>query len=419
MDKFIIQGGKKLKGEVNISGFKNAILGLIPATLLANDKCIITNVPMISDVYILADIMKKLGADVFLNEKNNSIEIDTSTVNECKASYDMAKSLRASYYLLGAGLGRFGKSEVAYPGGCDIGSRPIDLHIKGFEALGSSFKIEHGIMHCEADKLIGDNIYMDVTSVGATINIILAGVMAEGKTVIENAAKEPHIVDVANFLNAMGADVRGAGTDVIRINGVKELHGCTYSVIPDQIEAGTYLVAAAATEGDVVVKNVIPKHLESITAKLKELGVEITEYDDSIRVRGNKKLNSINIKTLPYPGFPTDLQQPLSVLLTKANGTSIVTESIFEGRFKYVDELKRMGANIKVDGRTAIIRGATPLSSTKITATDLRAGAACVIAGLMADGETEVHNIRHVERGYENIVDKLKAIGADIKKVSE
>jgi len=419
MDKFIIQGGKKLKGEVSISGFKNAILGLIPATLLANDKCIITNVPMISDVYILADIMKKLGADVFLNEKNNSIEIDTSTVNECKASYDMAKSLRASYYLLGAGLGRFGKAEVAYPGGCDIGSRPIDLHIKGFEALGSSFKVEHGIMHCEADRLIGTNIYMDVTSVGATINIMLAGVKAKGKTVIENAAKEPHIVDVANFLNAMGADVRGAGTDVIRINGVKELHGCTYSVIPDQIEAGTYLVAAAATEGDVVVKNVIPKHLESITAKLKELGVEITEYDDSIRVRGNKKLNSINIKTLPYPGFPTDLQQPLSVLLTKANGTSIVTESIFEGRFKYVDELKRMGANIKVDGRTAIIRGATALSSTKITATDLRAGAACVIAGLMADGETEVHNIRHVERGYENIVDKLKAIGADIKKISD
>lgn len=419
MEKFIITGGKKLKGEINISGFKNAILGLIPATLLANDKCTITNVPMISDVYILRDIMKELGAKVKLDEENHTIEIDTSTVTECKASYDMAKRLRASYYLLGAGLGRFKKAEVAYPGGCDIGSRPIDLHIKGFEALGSSFKIEHGIMHVHANELIGNNIYMDVISVGATINIMLAGVMAEGKTVIENAAKEPHIVDVANFLNAMGADVRGAGTDVIRIKGVEKLHGCTYSVIPDQIEAGTYIVAAAATEGDVLIKNVIPKHLESITAKIKELGVEITEYDDSIRVRGNKNLKSINIKTLPYPGFPTDLQQPLSVLLTKAEGTSIVTESIFEGRFKYVNELKRMGANIKVDGRTAIIRGATPLSSTKITATDLRAGAACVIAGLMSDGETEIHDIKHVERGYENIVEKLKAVGADIRKVTE
>ncbi|MGO1712503.1 MAG: UDP-N-acetylglucosamine 1-carboxyvinyltransferase, partial [Senegalia sp. (in: firmicutes)] len=403
MDKFIITGGKKLVGEINISGFKNAILGLIPATLLANDKCIITNVPMISDVYILKDIMSALGAQVILDEINHTIEIDTSTVKECKASYDIAKSLRASYYLLGAGLGRFKKAEVAYPGGCDIGSRPIDLHIKGFEALGSSFKIEHGIIHCVAEKLVGNNIYMDVISVGATINIMLAGAMAEGTTVIENAAKEPHIVDVANFLNAMGADVRGAGTDVIRIKGVERMHGCTYSVIPDQIEAGTYIVAAAATEGDVLIKNVIPKHLESITAKIKELGVEIIEYDDSIRVRGKKDLKSINIKTLPYPGFPTDLQQPLSVLLTKAEGTSIVTESIFEGRFKYVDELKRMGANIKVDGRTAIIRGNTPLSSTQITATDLRAGAACVIAGLMSDGQTEIHDIKHVERGYENI----------------
>lgn len=419
MDKFIITGGKKLVGEINISGFKNAILGLIPATLLANDKCIITNVPMISDVYILKDIMSALGAQVILDEINHTIEIDTSTVKECKASYDIAKSLRASYYLLGAGLGRFKKAEVAYPGGCDIGSRPIDLHIKGFEALGSSFKIEHGIIHCQAEKLVGDNIYMDVISVGATINIMLAGAMAEGTTVIENAAKEPHIVDVANFLNAMGADVRGAGTDVIRIKGVEKMHGCTYSVIPDQIEAGTYIVAAAATEGDVLIKNVIPKHLESITAKIKELGVEIIEYDDSIRVRGKKDLKSINIKTLPYPGFPTDLQQPLSVLLTKAEGTSIVTESIFEGRFKYVDELKRMGANIKVDGRTAIIRGNTPLSSTQITATDLRAGAACVIAGLMSDGQTEIHDIKHVERGYENIVEKLRGVGADIRKVTE
>lgn len=419
MDKFIIQGGNRLTGEVNISGFKNAILAIIPATLLAKDKCRIENVPLISDVYILVDMMKELGADVYLDEENNAIDIDTSTIDDCVASYEMAKRLRASYYLVGAGLGRFKKAHVAYPGGCDIGSRPIDQHIKGFEALGSTVKIEHGVINCEAEKLVGNDIYMDVISVGATINVMLAAVMAEGKTIIENAAKEPHVVDTANFLNAMGADVRGAGTDVIKIRGVKELHGCTYSVIPDQIEAGTYIVAAAATDGDVLVKNIIPKHLESITAKLKELGIEIIENDDSIRVKGSSSLKSVNIKTLPYPGFPTDLQQPISVLLTKAKGTSIVTESIFEGRFKYVDELKRMGANIKVDGRSAIIRGATPLSSTKITATDLRAGAACIIAGLIADGETEVYNINHVERGYERIEEKLRNLGANIKKVTE
>ncbi|MBS4538506.1 UDP-N-acetylglucosamine 1-carboxyvinyltransferase [Clostridium sp. D2Q-11] len=419
MDKFIIKGGNRLTGEVNISGFKNAILAIIPATLLAKDKCRIENVPLISDVYILVDMMKELGAEVYLDEANNAIDIDTSTIEDCVASYDMAKRLRASYYLVGAGLGRFKEAHVAYPGGCDIGSRPIDQHIKGFEALGSTVKIEHGVINCEVDKLIGNDIYMDVISVGATINVMLAAVMAEGKTIIENAAKEPHVVDTANFLNAMGAEVRGAGTDVIKIRGVKELHGCTYSVIPDQIEAGTYIVAAAATEGDVLIKNIIPKHLESITAKLKELGVEIIENDDSIRVIGKPNLKSINIKTLPYPGFPTDLQQPISVLLTKAEGTSIVTESIFEGRFKYVDELKRMGANIKVDGRSAIIRGATPLSSTKITATDLRAGAACVIAGLIADGDTEVYDINHVERGYERIEDKLRGLGANIKKVTE
>lgn len=419
MNKYIIQGGNKLIGEVNISGFKNAILAIIPATLLAKDKCRIENVPLIRDVYILVDMMKELGAEVYLDEKNNAIDIDTSMIVDCIASYDIAKSLRASYYLVGVGLGRFKEAHVAYPGGCDIGSRPIDQHIKGFEALGSSVKIEHGIINAKAKELIGTNIYMDVISVGATINIMLSAVMAEGKTTIENAAKEPHVVDTANFLNAMGADVRGAGTDVIKINGVKDLHGCTYSVIPDQIEAGTYIVAAAATEGDIIVKNVIPKHLESITAKLKEVGVEIIENDDSIRVIGKPNLKSINIKTLPYPGFPTDLQQPISVLLTKTEGTSVVTESIFEGRFKYVDELKRMGANIKVDGRSAIIRGGTPLSGTKITATDLRAGAACIIAGLIADGETEVYDIEHVERGYEIIESKLKRLGANIKKVTE
>ncbi|MBS4534483.1 UDP-N-acetylglucosamine 1-carboxyvinyltransferase [Clostridium sp. D2Q-14] len=419
MNKYIIQGGNKLNGEVNISGFKNAILAIIPATLLAKDKCRIENVPLIKDVYILVEMMKELGAEVYLDEKNNAIDIDTSMIVECTASYDIAKALRASYYLVGAGLGRFKEAHVAYPGGCDIGSRPIDQHIKGFEALGSNVEIEHGIINCKADELVGTKIYMDVISVGATINVMLSAVMAKDKTIIENAAKEPHIVDTANFLNAMGADVRGAGTDVIRINGVDKLHGCTYSVIPDQIEAGTYIVAAAATEGNVLVKNVIPKHLESITAKLKELGVEIIENDDSIRVIGKPNLKKVNIKTLPYPGFPTDLQQPISVLLTKAEGISVVTESIFEGRFKYVDELKRMGANIKVDGRSAIIRGATPLSGTKIMATDLRAGAACIIAGLIADGETEVYNIEHVERGYERIEEKLKGLGVDIKRVTE
>lgn len=419
MDKFIIEGGMKLKGEVDISGFKNAILPIIPATLLAKDKCIIENVPLIRDVYILADIMDELGAEVYLDEENRRIEIDTSTIESCVASYDMAKRLRASYYLIGAGIGRFGEAKVAYPGGCDIGTRPIDQHIKGFEALGSKVDIDHGVINCKSQKLVGDNIYLDVISVGATINVMLAAVMAEGKTIIENAAKEPHIVDTANFLNSMGANIRGAGTDVIKIKGVKEMHGCTYSVIPDQIEAGTYMVVAAATGGDVLVKNVIPKHMESITAKLKEMGVEVIENDDSIRVIGKDELSAINVKTLPYPGFPTDLQQPMSVLLTKAQGTSVVTESIFEGRFKYVDEITRMGAEIKVDGRSSIISGRTPLSGTKISATDLRAGAACILAGLIAEGETEVYNINHIDRGYERIEYKLKSLGANIKRIKE
>lgn len=417
MDKFIIEGGVKLNGEINVSGFKNAILAIIPATLLAGDKCIIENVPLIKDVYILKDIMTELGATVELKE--GTIIIDTSTIEKCVAPYDLAKRLRASYYLIGAALGRFKEAEVAYPGGCEIGTRPIDQHIKGFEALGSSVEIDHGVIKCKADNLVGANIYLDVVSVGATINIMLAAVLAEGKTIIENAAKEPHIVDTANFLNCMGADIRGAGTDIIKINGVEKLHGCTYSVIPDQIEAGTYMVAAAATGGNVLVKNVIPKHLESITAKLKEMGVEVIEYDDSVRVIGNDELINVNIKTLVYPGFPTDLQQPMTVLLTRAKGTSIVTESIFEGRFKYVDELKRMGAKIKVDGRTAVINGVDSLSGAKVSATDLRAGAAFIIAGLIADGVTEVDSITHIDRGYQNIEKKLSNLGAKIKRVTE
>lgn len=416
MDKFIIEGGSRLKGKVNISGFKNAALPIIPASLLAGDKCVIENLPSIRDVLFLKDIMGKLGATVDFSD-DGVLNIDTSKIKECNATYDLAGKIRASYYLLGAGLGRFKEVQVAYPGGCDIGSRPIDQHIKGFEALGAEVEIDHGMIRCKAEKLVGAKIYLDVVSVGATINIMLAAVLAEGKTVIENAAKEPHIVDVANFLNSMGADVRGAGTDVIKINGVEKMHGCTYSVIPDQIEAGTYMIAAAATGGDIIVDNVIPKHLESITAKLKEMGVDVEEYGDSIRVNSSRKLEGVNVKTLPYPGFPTDLQQPMTVLLSIANGTSIVTENIFEGRFKYVDELKRMGAKIKVEGRTAVIVGNDKLSATRVTATDLRAGAAMVVAGLVADGVTEVEHAYHIDRGYEKLEHKLLNLGAKIKKV--
>ncbi|RKD32102.1 UDP-N-acetylglucosamine 1-carboxyvinyltransferase [Thermohalobacter berrensis] len=418
MGKIVIEGGAKLKGKVEISGFKNAAVAIIPATLLAGDKCIIENVPLIKDVYILKEIMESLGAEVELDDKG-IMTVDTSTVKKCSTPYDLAKKLRASYYLLGAGLGKFKEVEVSYPGGCDIGTRPIDQHIKGFEALGAKVNIEHGLIECKAEKLTGAKIYLDVVSVGATINIMLASVLAEGTTVIENAAKEPHIVDVANFLNSMGANIRGAGTDVIKIKGVKELHGCTYSVIPDQIEAGTYMIAAAATGGDVIVDNVIPTHLEPVTAKLREIGAEVIEYGDSIRVTANKELKNANIKTLPYPGFPTDLQQPMTAMLCKANGTSVITENIFEGRFKYVDELKRMGAKIKVEGRTAVVEGVKNLSGAKISVTDLRAGAAFIIAGLIAEGITEIYNIYHIDRGYEKIENKLMNLGAKIKRIKE
>lgn len=416
MEKLIVEGGVKLEGQVNISGFKNAAVAIIPASILSGDKCYIENIPHIRDVYLFKDIMQELGVDVELDE-SGTMTIDSSKLDKCSVTYELANKMRASYYLIGAGLGRFKEVEVAYPGGCNIGTRPIDQHIKGFEALGAEVEIEHGVIRCRADKLVGAKIYLDVVSVGATINIMLAAVLAEGTTIIENAAKEPHVVDVANFLNMMGADVRGAGTDVIKIKGVDKLHGCTYSVIPDQIEAGTYMIAAAATGGDVLINNVIPKHLESITAKLKEMGVEVIEYGDSIRVKGSDNLKSVNIKTLPYPGFPTDLQQPMTVLLSTVNGTSVVTESIFEGRFKYVDELKRMGANIKVEGRVAIVEGVRRLSGAKISVTDLRAGAAFIIAGLIADGTTEIDNIYHIDRGYEKVEEKFRNLGAKIKRV--
>ncbi|WP_069650724.1 UDP-N-acetylglucosamine 1-carboxyvinyltransferase [Caloranaerobacter ferrireducens] len=416
MEKLIVEGGVKLEGQVNISGFKNAAVAIIPASILSGGKCYIENIPHIRDVYLFKDIMQELGVDVELDE-NGTMIIDSSKLDKCCATYDLANKMRASYYLIGAGLGRFKEVEVAYPGGCNIGTRPIDQHIKGFEALGAEVEIEHGVIRCRADKLVGAKIYLDVVSVGATINIMLAAVLAEGTTIIENAAKEPHVVDVANFLNMMGADVRGAGTDVIKIKGVDKLHGCTYSVIPDQIEAGTYMIAAAATGGDVLINNVIPKHLESITAKLKEMGVEVIEYGDSIRVKGSDNLKSVNIKTLPYPGFPTDLQQPMTVLLSTVNGTSVVTESIFEGRFKYVDELKRMGANIKVEGRVAVVEGVKRLSGARISVTDLRAGAAFIIAGLIAEGITEIDNIYHIDRGYEKVEEKFRNLGAKIKRV--
>ncbi len=416
MDKIVIEGGNKLQGRVNISGFKNAAVAIIPAAVLAGGKCIIENLPEISDVKTLGNILTNLGATVVQHD-DKTLEIDTTNMNQCFADYEMAKELRASYYLLGAGLGRFKKARVIYPGGCSIGTRPIDQHIKGFEAMGATVSIEHGIISVEAERLVGAEIYMDVVSVGATINIMLAASMAEGNTVIENAAKEPHIVDVANFLNCMGADIRGAGTDVIKIKGVEKLKGCNHMVIPDQIEAGTYMIAAAATGGDVVIDNVIPKHLEAITAKLKEMGVEVIEDGDSLRVKSSRDLKNVSIKTLVYPGFPTDLQQPMSSLLTIAKGTGIVTETIFEGRFKHVDELKRMGADIKVEGRVAVIQGVNQLMGAKVSASDLRAGAALLIAGLIAEGETEIENVHYIERGYDNVVEKLTSLGAVIKKI--
>lgn len=383
---------------------------------MADDVVRIENIPNISDVSLIIKILDQMGADIKVVNKD-TIEIDTRVLQCRPVPYEFASHFRASYYLIGAMLGRFKKADVALPGGCDFGDRPIDQHIKGFRMLGADVNIVNGMVSAQAEKLVGTSIYMDVVSVGATINVMLAAVLARGLTVIENAAKEPHIVDLANFLNSMGADVRGAGTDVIKIRGVEKLHGCTYSVIPDQIEAGTYMVAAAACGGDVLVKNVIPKHLESISAKLEEAGAEIIEYDDAVRVTRFKPLTKCNVKTMPHPGFPTDMQPQMAVLLAIAKGTSILSESVWDNRFQYVGQLLRMGANIQVDGKIAVIEGVDHLTGVKVKATDLRAGAAMIIAGLVAQGQTVVEKTQYVDRGYENIVEKLSALGADIRRV--
>ena len=417
MEKLVINGGKALKGSVEINGAKNAAVAILPATVVASKgKCIIDNIPDIEDVHCLERILKSLGC-VVNKLDNNTLEIDSSNVSNFEACTDDVRRMRASYYFIGALLTRFKKATVQLPGGCPIGVRPIDQHIKGFEALGAEVTIEHGAVILKADKLVGTNIFFDVVSVGATINVMIAATLAEGVTTLENVAKEPHVVDVANFLNSMGADIKGAGTDVIRIKGVKELKGCAYSVIPDQIEAGTFMIAAAATRGDVTIKNVIPKHLESITAKLREMGATVEEGDDSVRVTVTNELTGVNIKTTPYPGFPTDVQQPMSALLCTVVGRSLITESIWENRHKHIDELKKMGANIKVEGRIAILDGVDRLTGAVVKATDLRAGAAMVIAGLMAEGETQITSIEHIDRGYPHIEDKFQALGADIRRI--
>ncbi len=418
LEKFIINGGAPLHGEVEISGAKNAALPILAASILSQDVCVIENLPCsISDVNYMMKILAHIGAKVKLINKN-TVEIDSRFVNSYVISHDMTKHLRASYYFIGALLGRYGRAKVAMPGGCYLGARPIDQHIKGFELLGAGVSVEeNAVVDAKADKLIGSPIYLDMVSVGATVNILLAAVKAEGLTVIENAAKEPHIVDLANFLNSMGADVRGAGTDVIKVRGVEQLHGCNYSIIPDQIEAGTYMVAAAATHGNVIIKNVIPKHLESISKKLIECGAEVEEFDDAVRVSLDRRPGKCNIKTMPHPGFPTDMQPQMAVLLALADGTSIVSESIWSNRFRYADQLNRMGADIKADGQLAVVQGVEQLKGAPVKADDLRAGAAMIIAGLAASGTTEIEDILHIDRGYEDVVEKLKGIGADIKRV--
>lgn len=419
MEKLVITGPTPLKGEVGISGAKNAAVALLPATLLIDGVCTITNVPNISDVQILCKILGEMGAKIDWTGKNE-LKIDTTNITTTQAPLDLTSKFRASYYLIGAMLGRTGEIEVGMPGGCNLGARPIDQHIKGFELLGANVKVGKGTISAKASCLKGAHIYMDVVSVGATINIILASVLAKGTTTIDNAAKEPHIVDVANFLNTMGADIRGAGTDVIKINGVEKLHGnATYSVVPDQIEAGTFMLAAIASKGDLLIKNCITKHLEPLTAKIVEIGGNVEDNGDSIRVWYSKRPNKANIKTLPYPGFPTDLQPQMGVVLATANGTSIINESIWESRFQYTAELNKMGANITAQGKTAIFEGVDELFGAPVYSTDLRAGAALIVAGVSANGVTEVYNLGHIDRGYENIEEKFRKIGANIKRVNE
>ncbi len=416
MEKFVINGGNPLKGEVRISGAKNAAVAILPAVLLSDEPCVIENLPNISDVATLLKAMQDLGAQVKLINKT-TVEIDPRSANSFVVSKKMAEGMRASSYFLGALLGRMNRARVAPPGGCDFGVRPIDQHIKGFEALGAKMTIENGMVDGKAMRLTGCSIYLDVVSVGATINIMLAAAKANGLTIIENAAREPHIVDLANFLNSMGANIMGAGTGVIKIRGVKHLKGTNYSIIPDQIEAGTYMAAAVAAGGDILVTNVTPKHLESIIAKLAEMGAEITEDYDSVRVKMSGRPKKCNVKTMPHPGFPTDMQPQIAAALSIAEGTSIVTEGVWDSRFRYVEQLTLMGADIRVDGKVAVISGVKALNSAPVRAVDLRAGAAMIIAGLAAKGITEIEEIDHIDRGYEEVVEKFSALGADIKRV--
>ena len=416
MEQYVIKGGNPLVGEVEIGGAKNAALAILAASIMTDETVLIENMPDVRDTNILLQAMESIGTIVDRIDRH-TVKINGSQIHNLVIADDYVKKIRASYYLIGALLGKYKRAEVALPGGCNIGSRPIDQHIKGWEALGSDVKIEHGLIIAKADRLVGNHIYMDVVSVGATINVMMAAVMAEGQTIIENAAKEPHVVDVANFLNSMGANIKGAGTDVIRIRGAQKLHGTEYVIIPDQIEAGTFMFAAAVTKGDVTVKNVIPKHLESISAKLVEIGCEVEESDDAVRVVASKKLTHTKVKTLPYPGFPTDMQPQIAVALAIAQGASMVTESIFENRFKYVDELTKMGADIKVEGNTAFITGVGKYTGANLVAPDLRAGAALVIAALAAEGFSTVEDIKYIERGYEDFHLKLHALGASIERV--
>ena len=415
LSELYIRGGRRLVGNVTINGAKNAAVAILPAALLVDGISEIENLPYIDDVMKLKRAMEDLGAIVDVKDKH-TLKIDGSSIYNYKAVNEYVGNIRASYYLIGALLGRFKKAEVAMPGGCNFGVRPIDQHIKGFEALGATVKVENGLIKAYADKLVGAKIYLDVVSVGATINVMLAAVLAEGTTIIENAAKEPHVVDVANYLNMMGANVKGAGTDVIRIKGVEKLTGGKYSTIPDQIEAGTYMIAAAITAGDVCVRNIIPEHMYSVSLKMMEMGITIEEGDDYIRVTAPEKLKAVNVKTLPHPGFPTDLQPQMATLLSVAEGTSTMIEGVWDNRFQYVDELKKTGAKIKVEGRMAIIEGVEELSGARVSATDLRAGAALVLAALKANGETTIQNVKYIDRGYEAIEEKLTALGAEIER---
>ena len=417
MEQYAIRGGNPLVGEVEIGGAKNASLAILAAAVMTDETVLIENIPDVRDTNVMMQAIESIGGTVERVDRHTA-RISGKNIKDLVIEGDYIKKIRASYYLLGALLGKYKKAQVSLPGGCNIGLRPIDQHIKGFRALGADVKIANGLIFAEAQKLAGSHIYMDVVTVGATINVMLAAVMAEGQTIIENAAKEPHVVDVANFLNCMGANIKGAGTDVIRIRGVETLHSTTYSIVPDMIEAGTYMFAAAATRGDILIKNVIPKHLEAITAKLEEIGCEVEEFDDAVRVISAKKLRRTHVKTLPYPGYPTDMQPQIAVTLALASGTSIVTESIFENRFKYADELTRMGACVKVEGNTAIIDGVDKLTGARVSAPDLRAGAALVIAGLAAEGITIVDDIVYIQRGYENFEGKLKSLGAEIERVT-